>query len=205
MTVAQAGAHDGRLYEVTKEEGLETDIPLIELRETRGRVNSDLTVGVDVTQAVELKANAFLCSPGVKLHGDGFIVTPSKASHLGLGRRPGLENHIKQYRNGRDLTATSRGVMVIDLFGLEADEVRKRFPEVYQHVVETVKECKDERGRLNGRDVNERRILPVELVDFWRTTARTSSRARWAAALHRHRRDGKAPRLPISRCKHLAG
>jgi hypothetical protein len=59
-------------------------------------------------------------------------------------------------RNGRDLTGTSRGLMVIDLFGLEADEVRKRFPEVYQHVLETVKECKDEQGRPNGRDVNNR-------------------------------------------------
>ena len=34
--------------------------------------------------------------------------------------------------------AKSRGVMVIDLFGLDADEVRQRFPEVYQHVLETV-------------------------------------------------------------------
>jgi hypothetical protein len=46
--------------------------------------------------------------------------------------------------------------MVIDLFGLEVDEVRKRFPEVYQHVLATVKESKDEHGRPNGRDVNNR-------------------------------------------------
>ena len=39
------------------------------------------------------------------------------------------------YRNGRDLTATSRGVMVIDLFGLSADAVRRDFPEVYQHLM----------------------------------------------------------------------
>ena len=71
-----------------------------------------------MTKATALQANAFLCSPGVKLHGDGFIVTPAEAAHLGLGRRPGLENHIRLYRNGRDLMGTSRGVMVIDLFGL---------------------------------------------------------------------------------------
>ena len=61
----------------------------------------------------------------MKLHGDGFIVTPSQAEHLGLGKRPGLENHIRPYRNGRDLTGRPREVMVIDLFGLGADEVRK--------------------------------------------------------------------------------
>ena len=92
----------------------------------------------------------------MQLMGAGFIVTPSEAEHLGLGPRPGLEDHIRLYRNGRDLTGTPRGVMVIDLFGLEAGEVRRRFPEVYQHVLATVKESKDEHGRPNGRDVNNR-------------------------------------------------
>jgi len=144
MTVASAGVHDGRLYEVTKEEGLESDEPTVELRETRGRINSDLTVGADVTKATALQANAFLCSPGVKLHGAGFIVTPAEAEHLGLGRRPGLENHIRLYRNGRDLMGTPRGVMVIDLDGLSSEEVRRRFPEVYQHLLATVKPQRDQ-------------------------------------------------------------
>ncbi|MGH6838221.1 MAG: class I SAM-dependent DNA methyltransferase [Methylocella sp.] len=161
MTVAEAGTHEGRLLEVTKEEGLDTDAPNVELRETRGKINSDLTVGVDVTKATALQANAFICSPGVKLHGDGFIVTPAEAEHLGLGRRPGLEERIRLYRNGRDLTGTPRGVMVIDLFGLEAEEVRGRFPEVYQHVLESVKECQDEDGKPNGRDVNNRESYRV--------------------------------------------
>jgi hypothetical protein len=156
MTVAAAGAHDGRLLETAKEEGLDTDEPQIALRETDGAINSDLTIGADLTKAVALQANAFVCSPGVKLHGDGFIVTPSLAGHLGLGKRPGLENHIRPYRNGRDLTRRPRGVMVIDLFGLGADEVRQRFPEVYQHVLQTVKESKDREGKPNGRDVNNR-------------------------------------------------
>jgi hypothetical protein len=156
MTVASVGAHVGRLFEVMKEAELDTDEPVVELRETHGRINSDLTVGVELTKAVALQANGFLCSPGVKLHGDGFIVTPAEADHLGLGRRPGLEKHIRLHRNGRDLTGTPRGVMVIDLFGLGKDEVRRRFPEVYQHVLETVKESTDEQGRPNGRDVNHR-------------------------------------------------
>ncbi|HXW72540.1 MAG TPA: DNA methyltransferase [Methylocella sp.] len=156
MTVARGGQHEGRLYEVIKEEGLDTDAPNVELRETIGPVNSDLTVGVDVTVLPPLQANEFLVSRGVQLIGEGFILTPSEAEHRGLGRRPGLENHIRHYRNGRDLTGTPRGLMVIDLFGLEAEDVRKRFPEVYQHVLATVKESTDEDGRPNGRDVNNR-------------------------------------------------
>ena len=149
MTVAEAGVRDGLLREVTGEAALDTDQPAIEFAERRGRINADLTVGVDVTAALPLKANEGLCSPGVKLHGAGFIVTPSQAEALGLGRRPGLEAHIRPYRNGRDLTGRPRGVMVIDLFGLEADEVRKRFPEVYQHLLATVKPERD----VNNREV----------------------------------------------------
>jgi restriction system protein len=42
-----------------------------------------------------------------------------------------------------------RGVMVIDLFGLDADEVRKRFPEVYQHVLLKVKTERDANRRAS--------------------------------------------------------
>ena len=35
MTVAAAGVQEGCLLEVTKEEGLDTDAPDVELRETR--------------------------------------------------------------------------------------------------------------------------------------------------------------------------
>jgi hypothetical protein len=139
MTVCEAGSKDGFLRDVTREAGLDSDSPIIEFSEREGKINSDLTVGVDVTKAVPLKSNDGVCSPGVKLHGAGFIVTPQEAEHLGLGRRPGLERHIRAYRNGRDLAARPRNVMVIDLFGLSADDVRARFPEVYQHLSTTVK------------------------------------------------------------------
>ena len=67
-----------------------------------------------------------------------------KPRKLGLGSTPGLERHIRLYRNGRDLTATPRNVMVIDLFGLTAEEVRARFPAVYQWVYERVKPERDQ-------------------------------------------------------------
>ena len=149
MTVAIAGRHEGVLREVVREAKLDTDQPEIELSAKTGRINADLTVGVDVTSAEALRANEGLSSPGVKLHGDGFIVAPKEAEHLGLGKRLGLDRHIRHYRNGRDLTATPRGVMVIDLLGLEADEVRKKFPEVYQHILVKVKPERDTNRRAS--------------------------------------------------------
>ena len=156
MTVAEAGRKEGRLLEVIAESGLDTDQPRVEVRERQGMIAPDLTIGPDMTRTLALHANEGLCSRGVSLHGSGFIVTPAEAEALGLGRRPGLDDHIRRYRNGRDLTARSRNVMAIDLFGLSAAEVRERFPEVYQHVKLRVKEEKDASGQLIGRDANNR-------------------------------------------------
>ncbi|RYX87923.1 MAG: class I SAM-dependent DNA methyltransferase [Bradyrhizobiaceae bacterium] len=153
MTVVQAGVAEGVLKEVVSESQLATDAPVIEFREWRGLINSDLTIGVDVTRVKALKANEGICSPGVKLHGSGFIVNEAEALHLGLGKRPGLEVHIRDYRNGRDLTSRSRNVSVIDLDGMGADEVRAKFPEVYQHLLMRVKPERDKNNeeyrRLN--------------------------------------------------------
>ena len=152
MTVAQGGSGEGRLLEIVREAKLDTDDPELEEREAKGRINADLSVGTDVTQVVPLKANEGLCSPGVKLHGAGFIVSPEKARELGLGTRPGLEAHIRKYRNGRDLLQRPRGAMVIDLFGLSEYEVMDRFPEVYQHVLMTVKPERDTNNEAYRRE-----------------------------------------------------
>ncbi|MDO8899894.1 MAG: class I SAM-dependent DNA methyltransferase [Phenylobacterium sp.] len=152
MTAAAVGKHDGLLAEVTAEAGLDTDEPKLSFWSKRGKINSDLSVGVDVTKAVALKANDGLCSPGVKLHGSGFIVTPQEAEHLGLGRVPGLDAHIRPYRNGRDLVGRSRGVMVIDLDGQSAPDVRRRFPDVYEHLLSTVKPERDQNNERYRRE-----------------------------------------------------
>lgn len=152
MTVAGPGAENGRLMTVTAETDLATDKPQVTLTERQGLIRANLSIGADLSKALPLRANQGLCSPGVKLHGAGFIVTPAAAARLGLGTVPGLERHIRPYRNGRDLTATPRGVMVIDLFGLTADQARAEFPAVFQHVLETVKPERDYNNRATYRD-----------------------------------------------------
>jgi len=42
--------------------------------------------------------------------------------------------------------------MVIDLFGLEAETVRRDFPEVYQHLLENIKPDRDKNNRASYRD-----------------------------------------------------
>jgi len=152
MTVGTAGEQTGRLQTVVQEnQPGGDDAAEVTLVEKTGKVQSDLTVGADVAGAVALRANGELCSRGVQVIGAGFIISPEKARELGLGKVAGLEEHIRLYRNGRDLTATPREVMVIDLFGLKENEVRERFPEVYQHVYETVKPERDQNRRDSYR------------------------------------------------------
>ncbi len=143
MTVAEAGSGTGVRLELVSETALDSDEPDLKFRRTQGRINSDLTIGLDLTRASPLLANRGLCSPGVKLHGAGFIVSLQQANSLGLGRRPGLERYIRPYRNGRDIVQQPRDAWVIDLYPLPADQVRARFPEVYQHLLTTVKPHRD--------------------------------------------------------------
>jgi hypothetical protein len=152
MTVGAAGEHSGELLEVTSEEPQPDGAEKVSFKSQHGKISAELTTGADVSSAVSLNANDGLSCPGVKLHGSGFIVTPDEAKGLGLGKIRGLEKHIRPYRNGKDLTDAPRDVMVIDLFGLTVDEVREKFPAVYQHVLTRVKPERDANNRATYRD-----------------------------------------------------
>jgi hypothetical protein len=151
LTTAVKGECDGLLMEVVHEEALSTDAPIIEFVTKAGRINSDLTIGADVTSAKKLLANVGVSHDGVKLHGRNFAVTRQQADLLGLGKREKLDHYIRPYRNGRDIAATSREMMVIDLLGLEAEDVRKNYPEVYQHLLSTIKPERDLNNRATYR------------------------------------------------------
>ncbi|WP_157627118.1 class I SAM-dependent DNA methyltransferase [Spirosoma luteum] len=118
----------------------------------QGTILSDLTIGAELDSAKLLKANEGLSNPGVKLHGAGFIVTSDQAKNLGLGELTGLGQHIRPYRNGKDLMDKPRYALVIDLFGLTAKQVFDMYPAVYQHVMENVKPERDQNNRASYRD-----------------------------------------------------
>jgi len=152
MTVAGVVQGDGKLLTVTSERSSEYGEVQVEMVQSQGLIHADLRIGANVAAAKALQATCGVSSPGVKLHGAGFIVTPEEAARLGVGTAPGLEKHVRQYRNGRDLTSAPRGVMVIDLFGIGVDDVRAKFPAVYQWLLERVKPERDQNNRATYRD-----------------------------------------------------
>jgi len=151
MSAGEAGKATGRLCNLVSEEPGE-DARVVLLSERCGTILADLTIGANVAGAQPLRSNETLANRGVQLFGAGFLVTPVEAVQLGLGRIPGLEAHVRPYRNGRDLTAIPREVLVVDLFGLSETEVRNRFPEVYQWVLDRVKPERDQNNRATYRE-----------------------------------------------------
>lgn len=158
LTVGAPGKATGQHWTVADESRAPDNVVYTERVDT---ISSDLRIGADVARAIALKANGGLASPGVKLHGDGFIVTPEQASALAPGDihpsriRTGIgdgDGVIFDYRHGRDLAARPRGVRVIDLYGLSEADVRERHPGVYQHLLATVKPHRDHNNRASYRD-----------------------------------------------------
>ena len=138
MTVGQPDDAPGTLQTIVAEGGADGDAVHIELAEKTGRIHADLTIGADVVGAKALRANGGISQRGLELGSAGFIVTPDEAARLQPCDR------IRPYRNGRDLTDAPRGVLLIDLYGLTADEARSRYPATYQWLLERVKPERDQ-------------------------------------------------------------
>ncbi len=153
MTVATREPHEGRLLTVQSErEGSDGEVA-VQLSERHGLLHGDLRVGANVAGARPLRANLDISNRGVQLFGAGFIVTREEAAAL-LPRSPGGDEGegastpiIREYRNGRDLMATSRDALVIDAFGMSAEQLRERYPAVFQWLVERVKPERDNNNR----------------------------------------------------------
>ena len=147
MTVLASTLGQGFAYSVTQELPGEHGEVAVTLTERVGLIHADLTVGANVAAAKPLKANAQIGNRGVIPHGAGFIVTQAEAAQLG---NPPF---IRAYRNGRDLTDTPRGAFVIDAHGLSAEELRDKYPAVYQWLLERVKPDREQNNRARVRDL----------------------------------------------------
>lgn len=117
-------------------------------------INSDLSLGADVSSAFELRANSGLSCQGVQLYGSGFILSEEEAKDLVLqGSSPKSKNVIRNYLNGRDFMGKSRNSYVIDFFGLSLEEAKTLHPAAYQRVLIRVKPERDQNQRAAIRNI----------------------------------------------------
>ena len=143
MTVGEAGRHEGTVNNVIQEEALDTDDPVVILAQHPGRINSDLSVGADLTSTKPLSASEGIACNGVMLAGKGFVLSKSEAEHLVL--RDGMEARkvIRSYVNGGELVRNRAGRFVIDFFGLSEEQARAAYPATFQHTLQNVKPERD--------------------------------------------------------------
>jgi hypothetical protein len=147
MTVGRAEPGEGLLQTVIAERETGEDAHEVTLNKRQGTIHADLTIGANVAGAVALEANKRLSTTGVIPHGAAMVLTPEQAGAL----EP--DAPIKPYRNGKDLMDRPRGVFVIDCHGLTSEQVRERYPKLYQWLVERVK---PERDVNRDKDLREK-------------------------------------------------
>ncbi|GDY34607.1 DNA methyltransferase [Acidovorax sp. NB1] len=179
MTVLAPSVGEGSLMTVTSEQAGEHGEMAVALQERGGLIYADLSVGANVAAVQTLRASEGLSSNGVMLAGSGFIVTAEQAQVLGPSPL------VRPYRNGRDLTAEPRGALVIDAFGLSAEELRTRHTGIYQWLLERVKPERDanrdqqfrEKWWLHGRSRGEIRRALAGLPRYIATVETAKHRA----------------------------
>jgi hypothetical protein len=116
----------------------------------RGQVTSLLRVGARVTDVVTLNSNSDLSFMGVIPVSLQFVLDAATANYIGLSASP--TGPLRRYLGGKDLTDNRPTRLILDFFGLSAEQVRVSYPRAYQHVVEKVKPFRDTVNRKNHRE-----------------------------------------------------
>ncbi|MEP6489954.1 class I SAM-dependent DNA methyltransferase [Microcoleus vaginatus GB2-A3] len=141
MTVFTNKKFLGRLLTLTQELTGHEGEQCLELKEKVGKINPDLSIGVDLGQLKSLLSNTGLACPGVQLSGQGFVLSSEERN---LFSEKAQSKLIKKYITGRDLTQILRKKFVIDTFGLSESELSIEVPDIYQWLLNKVKPERDQ-------------------------------------------------------------
>lgn len=153
MTCCNDSVSKGTLFKSENETSVDSDEIKVQFSRDEGKILSSLKIGVDIHSAAPLIGNKKLSSTGVIPHGSGMLLTSDQAENIAKSDGDDVFSYIKPYRNGKDISGTSRQLLVIDLYGLAATEVLEKFPALYQWLLEKVK---PEREVNKDKDLREK-------------------------------------------------
>lgn len=139
MTVAVRGERQGKLAEVVRESGLNTDTPEVKLEVDEGKITSKLTLGADLAKLTPLLASEEIGHKGFMPYGTAFFISSEQAKTFGLGKIEGAEAFIRPYWNGRNLNHRWTGRHTLDFHQKSQDFVREQYPDAYQHLLNNSK------------------------------------------------------------------
>ena len=148
MTVARPEIDDGILESVTSENKRPNGLPEVGLSQRRGRINSDLTIGVDVTIAKTLMANQNQSFMGVIPSGLGFRITLAELSRLGYTST--LPPVVREYLGGSDLTDNVAAGLIIDFFGISRADAETLYKPLFSFTLDTMKRERQTRSGVTA-------------------------------------------------------
>jgi hypothetical protein len=113
-------------------------------------IHADLSGGGDVGSAIALFANENISFQGMNLVGKGFRVDMDALRKMGYDpdAPPSI---VRPYLNNNELMGKRQHRMVVDAFGLTAEELGDQYPPLYQWLVDRVKPGRDENRRASRR------------------------------------------------------
>jgi hypothetical protein len=127
MTVGDSDVQLGRLEVITEEKRDPYEIARVGVHQFFGKINDDLTLGADVTQARPLISNKNLAFMGVIPVGDGFRIDKEIEEGLSLEDRA----TVRDYINGEDLIEAYKTSRIIDVSEFLHDELQEAHPAIF--------------------------------------------------------------------------
>nr|WP_232299360.1 DNA methyltransferase [Azoarcus sp. CIB] len=147
MTVGAGRMERGRLLSLRDESETAGDEREVLLATTEGVLHADLRIGANIAGARALRANSIIANRGVQILAPGFVVSPTEATEIDPTR-----SLARPYRNGKDITDKPRGVLVLDPYPFQLDELRAKSASVYQWLLTRAKPERDHNPRASYRD-----------------------------------------------------
>ncbi|MBX3712939.1 MAG: class I SAM-dependent DNA methyltransferase [Lysobacter sp.] len=151
LTVADSSGAVGVLATVEEEIPSSDDEVSVTLSHASGLITPSLNVGHDLSACPSLSSNSQLCCVGYQLTGQGFVVDTLIAEQFAASCS-NQSRWIRPLVSGRDIVQSPRGVYAIDLFGLDAGQLRGQYPDLYQWVLTRVKPERDQNPRQSLRE-----------------------------------------------------
>ena len=142
MTVAVAGDAIGQLGQVDGKDRVVFE---------SGKIYDALTIGVDTSQLINLQANDKMAWTGVYPLGDGFRLSREEVQGFGYDVEA-LPSVIRKFVIGRDLVQSFDEKYIIDFYGMSEGQAKEDYPELYQHLLNTVKPIRDQVNRKSNRE-----------------------------------------------------
>ncbi len=151
MTVASKGSSIGTLSSVRFESPNENGEMTIVTHDEKGIINARLSLLDKLDRIVALKSNSQLCGQGMKLVGEGFIISRAidESPINPVTERP----VIREYISPRDVLAGKTGRKVVDFFGLTENDAKSIHPEAFQVLLDFVKPVRMQNRRPSIREI----------------------------------------------------